>query len=232
MPKRLSATESLVQELLREVNLLKSQDKHREKKVTYLEKELRLQRQRSSNLENIVKKISVCEREQVKTDEKAATNKEQGASTNRIRRQSVETPVAFFAKRNAHLQHASAHQTVIFDAIVTNLGNAYNSSAGVFVAPVAGTYVFSTTLISINFQSAHAQFAVNGAAITNMYVSQGDATTGDDTTSQTIVLQLQKGDDVSIQNKDPDRGFHGISHSIFSGFLLYEDFSSPAVVGK
>ncbi|XP_060590631.1 uncharacterized protein LOC132745685 isoform X2 [Ruditapes philippinarum] len=93
MPKRLSATESLVQELLHEVNLLKSQDKHRQKKVLYLEKELRLQRQRSSNLEKIVKKITVCEREQVKTDEKAATNKEQDASTNRIRRHQQNPPL-------------------------------------------------------------------------------------------------------------------------------------------
>jgi hypothetical protein len=65
-----------------------------------------------------------------------------------------------------------------------------------------------------------------------MYVSQGDATTGDDTTSQTIVLQLQKGDDVPIQNKDPDKGFYGINHSIFSGFLLYEELSFQAFVGK
>jgi hypothetical protein len=78
MSKRLSTTDSLVQELLREVNVLKSQDKLREKKVLYLEKELRLQRKRSSNLEKIVKKITVSEREQVKTDEKAVTNKEQG----------------------------------------------------------------------------------------------------------------------------------------------------------
>jgi hypothetical protein len=99
------------------------------------------------------------------------------------------------------------------------LANAYNSSAGVFVAPVAGTYVCSTTLVSFNFTKAHGQFAVNGAGITNMYVSQGDATSGDVTTSETIVLQLQKGDDVSVQNKDPDRGFYGIDHSIFSGFF-------------
>ena len=128
--------------------------------------------------------------------------------------------------------HASPHQNVIFDAIVTNLGNAYNNQVGVFKAPVSGTYVFSTTLVSFNFTSAHAQFAVNGNAITNMYVSGGSITTGDDTTSQTIVLQLQSGDDISVQNKDPDTGFFGVSHSIFSGFLLQEDFSSSAIVGK
>lgn len=132
-----------------------------------------------------------------------------------------------------HLEHGGVHQNVVFDVIVTNLGNAYNNHVGVFVAPVAGTYVFSTTLVSRHFAAAHAQFVVNGSDITNMYVSGGSSGTGDDTTSQTIVLQLQKGDDVSVQNLDPDKGFYGVSHSTFSGFLLQEDFSpSSSIIGK
>ena len=131
-----------------------------------------------------------------------------------------------------HLLHAGVHQTVIFDVVVTNLGNAYNNHIGVFIAPVTGTYVFSTTLVSYNFDNAHAQFVVNGHTITNMYVSKGNGDSGDDTTSQTIVLLLQKGDVVSIQNMDIDKGFLGFSYSTFSGFLLQEDFSSSSVIGK
>jgi hypothetical protein len=144
----------------------------------------------------------------------------------------VESPIAFFAKMDAHLEHAGIHQTVVFDVAVTNIGNAYNKHIGVFVAPVTGTYVFSTTLVSRHFASAHAQFAVNGTAITNMYVSGGNSGSGDDTTSQTIVLQLQQGDDVAIQNLDSDKGFYGVSHSTFSGFLLYEGFSPSVIIGK
>ncbi|XP_060590408.1 C1q-related factor-like [Ruditapes philippinarum] len=133
---------------------------------------------------------------------------------------------------DAHLEHAGIHQTVVFDVVVTNLGNGYNKHFGVFVAPVTGTYVFSTTLVSYNFASTHAQFLVNGTAISNMYVSSGNSGTGDDTTSQTIVLQLQQGDDVAIQNLDSDKGFLGASYSTFSGFLLYGGVSTSAIIGK
>ena len=62
--KRLIATENIVQELLQEVNLLRSQDKIRDKKVAHLEKQLRLQRQRNSRLDSIIKKLTSCDREQ------------------------------------------------------------------------------------------------------------------------------------------------------------------------
>ncbi|XP_060602845.1 complement C1q-like protein 4 [Ruditapes philippinarum] len=129
-----------------------------------------------------------------------------------------------------HLEHAGIHQNFIFETVVTYVGNGYHSHVGTFIAPMSGTYVFSATLVSFYHVSAHAQFVKNGQAVTTMYVSGAEA--GYDTTSQTIVLQLQKGDDVTVQNSDTDKSFYGGSHSTFSGFLLFEDFSSPSVVGK
>jgi hypothetical protein len=152
------------------------------------------------------------------------------AQVNRIRRAENETPVAFFARMDKHLEHAGIHQNIIFETAVTNVGNGYHSHVGTFIAPVSGTYVFSATLLSFYHVSGHVQFVKNGQAVTNMYVSGSEA--GYDTTSQTIVLQLQKGDDVTVQNLDSDKSFLGIGYGTFTGFLLFEDFSSPSVVGK
>lgn len=150
---------------------------------------------------------------------------------NRIRRADNETPVAFFATMVKHLEHAGIQQPFVFEHVITNVGNAYHGHIGSFIAPVAGTYVFSTTLVSFYHVNAHAQFVKNGQPITTLYVSGGES--GHDTTSQTIVLNLHKGDDVGIHNVDNDKSFYGSNHSLFSGFLLQEDFSSsPAVVGK
>ncbi|XP_045215461.2 C1q-related factor-like [Mercenaria mercenaria] len=237
--KRLEATESLVRDLLQEVNKVKSQDKIQRSQIAHMEKQLRAQQQRSSQLETLMRSFKVSGKEESsdKTDwspvlpsKKHSLPTDNGSSMQRIRRVENETPVAFFAKMVNHLEHGGVHQTVIFDSVVTNVGNAYYSHIGTFIAPLPGTYVFSTTLVSRHFNGAHAQFVKNGTALTTMYVSAGQ--TGDDTTSQTIVLQLEKGEDVSVQNLDSDKSFYGDSHSIFSGFLLEEDYSSSVIVGK
>jgi hypothetical protein len=152
------------------------------------------------------------------------------AQVNRIRRAENETPVAFFAKMDKNLEHAGIHQNIVFETVVTNVGNGYHSHVGTFIAPVSGTYAFSATLLSFYHVNAHVAFVKNGQLITTMFVSGGEA--GYDTTSQTIVLQLQKGDDVVVQNKELDKSFYGTGQGTFSGFLLFEDFSSPSVVGK
>jgi hypothetical protein len=129
-----------------------------------------------------------------------------------------------------HLVHAGIHQNIVFDTVVTNVGNGYHSHVGTFIAPVSGTYVFSATLVSFYHVNAHAEFVKNGQVLTTMFVNGAEA--GYDTTSQTIVSQLQKGDDVVVQNKDADKSFYGTGQGTFSGFLLFEDFSSPSIVGK
>ena len=85
--ERLTATENLVQELLQEVNILKSQDRIRGKKVAYLEQQFRLQRQRNSQLDMIIKKIATRDKKKdlgqaemspVLIPEKAGVNKDRG----------------------------------------------------------------------------------------------------------------------------------------------------------
>lgn len=145
----------------------------------------------------------------------------QGARA-RIRRSLNVQYVAFFATLTYHIEHAGAGQTFIFDKVVTNLGNGYNKLNGNFIAPVSGSYAFSATLISLYHISAHSQFMKNGISVSYMFVSGEEA--GYDTTSQTIVLELQKGDDIFIRNIDAGAAYHGSHYSTFSGFLLQQSY--------
>ena len=148
----------------------------------------------------------------------------------RIRQVENETPVAFLATLTNHTYHLGAHQNIAFDNVITNLGDAYNSHMGGFIAPFSGVYVLSTTLLS--YTGSDALFAVlhNGNVVTNIYhvINSDDR----QSSSVTVVLQLSKGDDVSVANKDADKSVNGYHYSSFSGFLLQEIYDDTSVVGK
>jgi hypothetical protein len=132
---------------------------------------------------------------------------------------------------NNHILHAGVNQILVFDHVITNLGNSYNNHNGNFIAPVSGTYVFSVTVMSRYHVNAHLRLVKNGQTVSYLYVSGSEA--GYDTTSQTAVLLLQKGDDFCIQNIDSDKDLNGDHYSSFSGFLLQQDYSAgEVIVGK
>ena len=54
-----------------------------------------------------------------------------------------------------------------------------------------------------------------------------------DTISQTVVLHLNKSDDVTVKHTAAGTDLDGYNHCIFSGFLLYQDgHIDPEIVGK
>lgn len=122
-------------------------------------------------------------------------------------------------------------QNIVFDHVFTNLGNGYNAHHGVFLAPVSGTYVFFMTVYAKRNHDSWCQFVVNGIHKSTVYVD--GLNEADDTSSQTIILQLQHGDDVAIQLIIDTSEIYGDSnlYSTFSGFLLKQDSSQPSVVG-
>jgi len=153
------------------------------------------------------------------------------AGQQRIRQAMAERPVAFLATLSSDLQHAGANQPIVFDRVVTNVGSAYNPHVGVFTAPVSGIYVFSVSLLNYQGHTTGYQLRKNNDFISNIYLHAPDAS-HHESTSQTVVIQLTKGDDVTLRNMHVDEVLRGDSYSTFAGFLVWEDLSQPAVVGK
>lgn len=53
------------------------------------------------------------------------------------------------------------------------------------------------------------------------------------TASMLVVLELVKGDDVSVADVDMNRAIHGDAYTSFSGFLLQEYYNlDTSVLGK
>ncbi|KAL4233903.1 hypothetical protein ACF0H5_008575 [Mactra antiquata] len=173
--------------------------------------------------ENISQKDANAPLKTIETVEKRGSVEE----NNRIRRAENEVTIAFTAGLSTHMTQVGDHQNIIFDRVITNVGNAYNPHHGVFVAPVSGVYVFSTSILSYDSRNNWAYIAVNGVPKTELFMH-------DDThamSSQTIVLDLNHGDDVAIQGHANDAYFGQVpSFTTFTGFLLQQNFTSVGSV--
>ena len=152
-----------------------------------------------------------------------------------VNRRQVENdgPVGFFAVLTDHVEHAGELQSIAFDTAVTNEGSAYTPHTGIFVAPVGGLYVFSSTLTSYPHNNAIFSFLKNGNPVSHLHPHSDSDSPAYDTSAMTIVLELGKGDDVSVANRHADESLNGHRLSTFSGFLLYQYYSeATTVVGK
>lgn len=115
------------------------------------------------------------------------------------------------------------HQTLIYDAIITNDGNGYNSQSGVFTVPFTGQYVF-TWSATVWVRSAYeTQLMVNGDVKGVTFADAGEATDSDMSTG-VVVVGVQKGDDVYIRTGTYVRATmqsskHG--RASFSGWKIY-----------
>ncbi|KAL4224167.1 Complement C1q-like protein 4 [Mactra antiquata] len=148
------------------------------------------------------------------------------------KRQNPSTTVAFFATiTKAAEDNLGIHQNLIFEDVLTNIGNGYSNHHGVFTVPVSGIYLLTSSVLSRHGQEYWAEMVVNGSPIArlNGYGTDGRHATG----TQTAIVFLNKGDDVAIQNYINVDSFWGDKYSSFGGVLLqeYEDNSPPAVIG-
>jgi len=144
----------------------------------------------------------------------------------------AQTPlVAFSASLSNHLTSLGTGQNLRFDTVITNVGNGYSPIQGTFTAPVAGMYVFSTTLLSHANHNDHFQLVHNGNLVYRLYVG-GGGSHNYDTTGSSVAIQLQQGDTVSVQNLDVNEAVWGDLYSMFTGYLLKASEGEETVVGK
>ncbi|XP_038585312.1 myosin-2 heavy chain, non muscle-like isoform X2 [Micropterus salmoides] len=110
--------------------------------------------------------------------------------------------------------------TLIFSKVFTNVGRAYNQTAGVFTAPVRGLYFFSFT--AADYLKGYMGLYLhrnNQPIIFNLDLNDHG---GYASTSNGVALQLEEGDAIrlslpaSYRLYDDSRNF-----SVFSGFLLF-----------
>ncbi|AWO99319.1 putative complement C1q-like protein 2-like [Scophthalmus maximus] len=94
-------------------------------------------------------------------------------------------------------------------------------SPGVFTAPRAGVYVFAFTVYSsVSARLYHkVQLIWNGTPTAGAF--ENNREDNEDSATQLVVLQLQKGDQVYVQLTSGRKLCDYLAYNIFTGYMLY-----------
>ncbi|KAL4224658.1 hypothetical protein ACF0H5_015355 [Mactra antiquata] len=133
-----------------------------------------------------------------------------------------EGPVAFHATVNAanDVTHISLGEKIVFNKVKFTLGGGYHGQHGLFIAPKAGIYIFSVSILSSHNTIIEAALEKNGVTLAGAYSKSDD---GFDQGSVTVVTQLSIGDEVYVVNTWPNvTSFHTHEYTSFTGYLLTE----------
>ena len=132
----------------------------------------------------------------------------------------VSTRIGFTAGVTSYSTSWSSG-TLVFPKVITNVGNGYNPSDGVFTAPMAGVYVFFVNVQGYSTYSIYVDIVLNGATKVR---TAAEASSSDyyEAGPNLAVLSLQTGDRVWVKY-NRGQSYYSDSDSpmtTFSGFLI------------
>ncbi|XP_071168721.1 complement C1q-like protein 2 [Mytilus edulis] len=127
--------------------------------------------------------------------------------------------IGFLVGLKTTLQNRPKGSVVIYDKVITNDGNGYNPSTGIFTASVEGLYSFSWTTTTQANKYFYTYLAVNGNLIARNHAGHDNVNLS---ASQTVVVHLKKNDKVNIKVQDNLVGqvIYYDGWSTFSGFMI------------
>ncbi|XP_060589669.1 complement C1q-like protein 4 [Ruditapes philippinarum] len=146
------------------------------------------------------------------------------SSLARNKRAFVESGVSFSAVLDDALFNIVIGQTIVFNKVFLNEGNAYNAQNGEFTVPMDGVYLFSYFVAEINNDQIVLRLVVNGENRVDA-VAEGLQDRHNDQGGNLVILRLHAGDTVLIQAYDTSNvhidGGANYWYTSFSGVLLY-----------
>ncbi|XP_033637335.1 uncharacterized protein LOC117298290 [Asterias rubens] len=142
---------------------------------------------------------------------------------NSVRSLSSTRKSLFSAGATRHLTgQTGVYQTVVFDNVFANKGNHFKEHNSTFVCHINGYYFFSFTVRSYDHKYMGVTLLKNGNRVTGIGGEPGER---NQMMSQSLVLQLQQGDQVHLVLTPSDAyaiySDHG-KYCTFTGFLIYK----------
>ncbi|KAJ8312036.1 hypothetical protein KUTeg_009409 [Tegillarca granosa] len=128
-------------------------------------------------------------------------------------------PVAFSTTLSNKIDVFIVNYKIIFDNVIINIGDGYNSSTGVFKVPYQGLYVFHFTIRSEFYFVG--DLVVNGVIKRHNYAdSRGRSSFRYNSASSMVILYLNENDKVWIQTSVPGKNLYRYNYPGFSGFKI------------
>lgn len=114
------------------------------------------------------------------------------------------------------------HETVVFDKVSLNEGNAYSTATGKFTAPLDGIYSFTWTTLTKSPNFFLTEIVRNGKSIAyNHNDARGIGSTGYPMSSSHANIKMKNGDKVWIRvHRNPGQYIEGGGWCNFSGIKL------------
>ncbi|XP_059357517.1 cerebellin-2-like [Carassius carassius] len=147
-------------------------------------------------------------------------------SKNEVLLLALRTKVAFSASLSATggVKYFGPHEeaiTLVYENVLTNIGNAYDANTGIFTAPVKGVYFFNFVVFNPYDISTGVRLFKNG----NFVVAATDnppKQDTEDTTCNSVSLILEQGDRIHLQLIEKRRIYtDSLRRNTFSGHLLF-----------
>ncbi|CAC5399839.1 C1QL [Mytilus coruscus] len=127
-----------------------------------------------------------------------------------------QSTVAFSAYTTKQ-QDITRSTNVKFEKVWTNIGNGYDPSTGIFTAPRPGVYHITAVVMSVNGKTFFLHLKHNNEYTSGSHVYDDGYKTG----TFDVVLNLQKGDKVSVGSKGSSSVYSdNDSYTTFSGHLI------------
>ncbi|XP_023271090.1 complement C1q tumor necrosis factor-related protein 3-like [Seriola lalandi dorsalis] len=113
----------------------------------------------------------------------------------------------------------NSDRTMMYNTVITNIGDAYDKCTGVFTAPIAGVYHFTFFYHAGGHHVSKLILHKNKEPV----VMTGDQGSGSDTADNggnAVFLKLEKGDEVCVHLPAGAHVWASGGHTTFSGFLV------------
>ncbi|KAL4222583.1 Complement C1q-like protein 2 [Mactra antiquata] len=140
------------------------------------------------------------------------------------------TEVGFSARVSQHVKNLTAHQPIKFGNVITNIGNYYNPTSGMFFVPVTGTYLFYVNILSEANNNIETELVQDGSSLAEIYSGAGKFHGAG---SNFVIANVTKGKNVWVKVHaaySTDMSVH-CCWSTFSGYLLREYETPASIVG-
>ncbi len=111
-----------------------------------------------------------------------------------------------------------------FDMVQYNAGNNYNPETGIFTVPISGSYLITARVYGSSYNAGH---WIKIDKLRALLTANYDPDVKLASASTTIVLHLQKGQELSVDSTGSGStllaGWRGYEKSSFGANLLYPD---------